>query len=143
MSGVTLVVFVGVLAAVLLVTVALMVWQEGKKRNFDTAPAYVIDDLIVHVTTGLAPAVLDRIGGLGVERIIDWEVRYLLRDGGEGVVAGGTDASVSYIVDRIDQVHSVSYSQGDVRAVLALEAEYLMAVGAIGDPVSPEGDGEA
>jgi hypothetical protein len=143
MSGATLVVFVGILGAVLLITVALMVWQEGKKRSFDLAPSYVIDDLIAHVRTNLDPEILGRIGTDGVERIIDWEVRYLLRDGGEGVIAGGTDASVSYIVDRIDQVHRVSYSQDDVRAVLALEAEYLMAVGAIGDPVSPEGDGEA
>lgn len=143
MTGATLVVFVGLLTAVLLGTVALLLWQEGRKRSFDTVPSYVIADLIDHVTTGIDPAVLDRIGRTGVERVIDWELRYLLRDGGEEVVAGGTEMSVAYIVDRIAQVHGVSYPPDDIRAVLALEAEYLLAVGAVGDPVTAEGEEEA
>ena len=143
MSGATLVVFVGTLGALLLGMLALLVWQEGRKRSFDTAPAYVVTDLLAYVRDRLDPVVAERIGVDGVERIVDWEVRYLLRDGGEGAVAGGTDASVAYITDRIAQFHRVSYPPDDVRAVLALEAEYLMTVGAVGNRVVTQGEGEA
>ncbi|MEX2654224.1 MAG: hypothetical protein WD532_04240 [Acidimicrobiia bacterium] len=143
MSGATLVVFVGVLVALLLGMVALLVWQEGRRRSFDTAPSYVVDELVAFVDERLDPDVAARLRTDGVERIVNWELRYLQRDGGEGAVAGGTEDSVAYITDRIAQFHAVSYPPDDVRAVLALEAEYLMTVGAIGAPVVAEGDGEA
>jgi len=142
MSGATLVVFVGTLVALLLGMLALLVWQEGRKRSFDAAPAYVVSDLLAYVLAHLDVSVMDRIGVEGVERIVDWEVRYLVRDGGEGAVAGGTDESAAYIVDRIAQFHGVFYASTDVRAVLALEAEYLMTVGAVGEPLE-KGDGQA
>ncbi len=143
MTGPTLVVFVGLLVALLLGIVAALVWQEARKRSFDSGPSYVIADVSDHVKRHLAAAVLDRLGPDGIDRIIDWEIRYLVRDGGEGAVAGGTESSVAYVVDRIAQFHGVSYAHDDVRAVLALEAEYLMSVGAVGAPVVMEGDGEA
>lgn len=143
MSGPTLVVFVGFLAALLIGMVALLVWQEGKKRSFETHPAFVVDDVLAYVADRLDPEVHQRLESEGVERIVNWELRYLQRDGGEGAVAGGTSQSVAYICDRIAQFHGVFYSPADVGAVLALEAEYLMTVGAIGDPVVAEGDGES
>ena len=143
MSGATLVVFVGVLGALLLGMVALLVWQEGRRRSFDTMPEYVVDQLVTFIETHLDPTVAERFGRDGVERVVNWELRYLQRDGGEGAVAGGTNASVAYIVDRIAQFHGVTYPHEDVRAVLALEAEYLLAAGAFGQPVVTEGDGEA
>jgi hypothetical protein len=143
MTGATLVVFVGVLVAVLVVTLALLLWQEARKRSFDTAPEYVIEVLLAYVAGRIDPAVLERIGSDGIERIVNWELRFLQRDGGDGAIAGGTDRSVGYIIDRIAEFHAVSYPPTDVRAVLALEAEYLMSVGALGEPVVTEGDGEA
>jgi hypothetical protein len=142
MTGATLVVFVGVLVALLLGMVALLVWQEGRRRTFDTAPEYVVDQLVEFIEARLDPAVAERLGRDAVDRVVNWELRYLQRDGGEGAVAGGTDASVAYIVDRIAQFHGVSYPHADVRAVLALEAEYLMASGAVGERVVTEGEGE-
>lgn len=143
MSGPTLVVFVGALVALLLAMVAMLVWQEGRKRSFDTAPEYVVDQLLAFIRTRISDDVRDRIGTEGVERIINWELRYLQRDGGEGAVAGGTDESIAYIIDRIDQFHGVAYPPEDVRAVLALEAEYLVTVGAVGAAVEEEGEREA
>lgn len=143
MSGPTLVFFVGVLAALLLVMVAMLIWQEGRKRSFDTAPEYVVDDLLAFIRARMPEDVGGRIGTEGVERIVNWELRYLQRDGGEGAVAGGTDESVAYIVGQIDQFHGVAYSPSDVRAVLALEAEYLVTVGAVGAAVEQEGEREA
>ena len=143
MSGPTLVVFVGVLVALFLGMVALLLWQEGRRRSFDTMPEYVVDQLQAFIESRLAPSIAERLGQDGVERIVNWELRYLQRDGGVGAVAGGTNASVTYIVDRIAQFHGVTYSQPDVRAVLALEAEYLMAAGAVGEAVVTEGEAEA
>lgn len=143
MSGATLVVFVGVLAALLVGMVALLVWQEGRRRSFDTMPEYVVDQLIEFIESRLDPSVAERLGRDAVERVVNWELRYLQRDGGEGAVAGGSDASVAYVVDRIAQFHGVTYPQADVRAVLALEAEYLLAAGAVGERVVMEGEGEA
>lgn len=143
MSGPTLVVFVGTLVALLLAMVAMLVWQEGRKRSFETAPEYVVDNLLAFIRARISEDVRRRVGNDGIERIINWELRYLQRDGGEGAVAGGTDHSVAYIVDRIDQFHAVAYSPDDVRAVLALEAEYLLSVGAVGAAVEEEGEREA
>lgn len=143
MSGPTLVVFVGTLVAVLLGMVALLLWQEGKKRSFETHPAYVVDEVLAYVGDRIDPEIHHRLRSDGIERIVNWELRYLQRDGGEGAVAGGTDESVAYICDRIAQFHGVFYSPADVRAVLALEVEYLMTVGAIGEAVVAEGDGES
>lgn len=143
MSGPTLVVFVGLLVALLLGMVALLLWQEGKRRSFDTHPAYVIDEVLTYVSDRLDGEIQQRLGSAGIERIVDWEIRYLQRDGGDGAVAGGTDESVAYVCDQIAQFHGLSYSPADVRAVLALEAEYLMTVGAIGEAVVAEGDGES
>ena len=142
MSGASLVVFVAVLVALFLGMVALLIWQEGRRRDFDTVPEYVVDHLIAFIGARLDPDVRERLGRDAVERIVNWELRYLQRDGGEGVVAGGTDSSVAYIVDRIAQFHGVTYPHSDVRAVLALEAEYLMTTGAVGEPVRAEGEGE-
>ena len=50
-------------------------------------------------------------------------------------VAGGHHASVEYIQHQIETKHGVAYSPGDIEDVLRLEADYLLAIGAVGDPV--------
>ena len=50
-------------------------------------------------------------------------------------VAGGHDDSVGYIAGQIEAKHGVAYPQEDIEAVLRLEADYLMAIGAVGEPV--------
>lgn len=133
MTGPVFVVFVGMLLALFLLIVAALLWQEAKHRSFQTEPDYVIEDLLRHIHEHLPPGEAERLGRDGVERIVDWEIRYLLRDGGPGAVAGGTDHSVSYVVDRIARFHGVSYAPDDVRVVLALEAGYLLRLGVVGD----------
>ncbi|HSJ27030.1 MAG TPA: hypothetical protein VLB67_02400 [Acidimicrobiia bacterium] len=139
MSGPVLVVFVGVLVALLLGMLALLIWQEGKKRSFDLAPSYVVPDVVAHVARELEPQIAERLGPDGIERIIDWEVRYLLRDGGPGAVAGGTPESIRYIIDRMVEHGGPRHDPGDVGAVLALEADYLRAVGVVGERVDDPG----
>jgi hypothetical protein len=45
---------------------------------------------------------------------------------------------VEYIADEIRSKHGVSYSQEQIAEVLRLEADYLVAIGAVGDPVGEE-----
>ena len=54
-------------------------------------------------------------------------------------VAGGHGASIEYIRSEIEDKHRVAYSHDEVEGVLALEADYLVAIGAVGEPV---GSGE-
>jgi hypothetical protein len=129
-----------VLLAVFLVIVAVMVWQEGRRRGpGGEPPTYVVEDAVEHVVNGL--------GGRGplrrsdVRRIIEYEVFYLQglaqprRRTPVEVVAGGADAAVDFIAGRIADAHGVAYAHDDIRAVLALEAEYLASIGAVGEPV--------
>jgi hypothetical protein len=144
MNGVTLVAFVGLLGTVLLVVVALLVWQEARSRDTDDGPVYVIEDAVDHI--------MGRLSGAGTQmkrtdvlRILEYEIFYLQglaqddRKNPVDTVAGGTAASVEYISGRIADKHGVIYPPDEIAAVLALEAEYLSGIGAIGAVVeAPE-----
>jgi hypothetical protein len=124
---------------VFLLIIALVVWQEAKRRPSYEPLEYVIEDAVKHVNGGLPQD--SALTKADIRRILEWEVFYLQGlaqdDRGNPVetVAGGHDASVEYIVSQIQAEHAVSYSPEDVQNVLSLEADYLMAIGAIGDPV--------
>ncbi|MBW3665977.1 MAG: hypothetical protein KY394_00125 [Actinobacteria bacterium] len=144
MSPVTLVAFVALLVGVFLVIVAMLLWQEAKRRPSYEPLEYVVEDAVKHVSerlpedAGLAKA--------DVRRILEWEVFYLQGLAQEDrrtpveTVAGGHRASVEYIVDQIEAKHGVAYAHGDIEAVLRLEADYLMAIGAVGDRVDSTRD---
>ncbi|HJR93265.1 MAG TPA: hypothetical protein VJ938_12550 [Acidimicrobiia bacterium] len=141
MSGPSVVVLAALLTAILLGVVGALVWQEGRRRPGSQEVAYVIDEAVRFVSARLPVEVRKRLRGGGVKRIIEWEVFYLQglaqkhRRNPVETVAGGSDASVDYIVDRIAVVNGATYDRGDVAEVLRLEAEYLMSIGAVGEPV--------
>lgn len=144
MTGPTLVVFVGGLAAVFLLIIAALVWQEARSRTYDEGVVYVIEDAIGFVGERLPEDVADRIRRSDIQRILEWEIFYLQglaqKKRGEPVetFAGGDEAAVSYITGQIAEKHGVAYDAGDVAAVLRLEAEYLLAIGAVGNMVEGE-----
>lgn len=130
---------VGFLVGVFLVVVALMVWQEARRRPSYQPLEYVVEDAVKHVSAGLGEeSQLDRND---VRRILEWEVFYLQglaqedRHSPVETVAGGHQASIEYIAAEIEARHGVAYSHQDIEEVLRLEAGYLMAIGAVGDPV--------
>lgn len=155
MSGPSVVVLAALLTAILLVVVGALVWQEARRRPSSAEKAYVIDEAVRFISSRLPADVRGRMRGGGVKRVIEWEVFYLQglaqksRRQPVETVAGGSDASIDYIVDRIAVVNGVTYDRGDVGEVLRLEAEYLMSIGAVGEPVdlaldqSEEGKDEA
>ena len=141
MSPVSTVAFVGLLVAIFLALVAVLVWQEAKRRGNTGPPVYAVEDAVDFVA--------ERLSGTGltksdVKRVIEWEVFYLQglaqkqRWRPVETVAGGDDAAVEFITRRIAEVHGVTYAQDDIRAVLRLEADYLVSIGAVGDPVDVE-----
>lgn len=140
MSGLTVVTFVALLAGVLLVIVALVVWQEAKRRPSYEPLEYVVDDAVKHVQAGLPEN--SRLTKADIRRILEYEVYYLQglaqddRHNPVETVAGGHQASIEFIAAEIEARHQKAYSHGDIEDVLRLEADYLLAIGAVGDPVA-------
>jgi hypothetical protein len=138
-SPAAVIAFVGLLVGVFLVVVALLVWQEAKRRPSYQPLEYVIEDAVKHVSSRLGEG--SRLDRADVRRILEWEVFYLQglaqedRHRSVETVAGGHQASIEYIAGEIEACHGMAYSHGDIEEVLRLEADYLMAIGAVGDPV--------
>lgn len=143
MSGSGAVVLAAILFAVFCLIVGLMVWQEARRRPGGEKTAYVIDDAVRFIVGRLDPEAKRRLGAAGVKRVIEWEVHYLQglaqksRRNPVETVAGGTDASIDYIQTQIAQMNGAIYDREDVAEVLRLEAEYLLSIGAVGEPVDP------
>lgn len=142
MSPVEVFTFVALLVGVLLVIVALMVWQEARRRPSYEPLEYVISDAVKHIADRLPnDTTLSRSD---VRRILEWEVFYLQglaqedRSKPVETVAGGHRASIEFIADQIHTKHGVSYPHDEIEEVLRLEADYLVAIGAVGDPVGEE-----
>jgi len=137
----TAVVVAALLLAVFLVVIAAMIWQEAKRRSTTGPLVYSVDDAVDFVLEQVDQAVRTRIGRAGVRRILEWEVYYLqgLAEGKRAravaVVAGGHAPAVEYIGEQITGRHSITYDVADIQAVLAGEARYLEAIGAVGEPV--------
>lgn len=142
MSTIEIFSFVALLVGLLLVIVALMVWQEAKRRPSYEPLEYVVNDAVKHIAERLPED--SGLRTSDIRRIIEWEVFYLQglaqddRKNPVETVAGGHDLSVDYIADQIQQKHSVSYSHAQIEQVLRLEADYLVAIGAVGEPVGEE-----
>ena len=139
MSPAALFTFVALLVGLFLVIVALLVWQEAKRRPSYDPLEYVIEDAVKHVSIGLGGN--SKLSKPDIRRILEWEVFYLQglaqknRSNPVETVAGGHEGSVGYIVEQIETKHGVAYASADIEDVLRLEADYLMAIGAIGEPV--------
>jgi hypothetical protein len=147
-SGPVVFAFVAFLVGIFLIVVALVVWQEAKRRPSYEPLTYVVDDAVKHVDAGLAAEGNTNLTRADIRRILDWEVFYLQglaqedRSNPVETVAGGHEASIDYIIDQIATKHGVSYAREDVENVLRMEADYLYQIGAIGEPVEFEGDEE-
>lgn len=128
-----------VLGALLLVVVALMVWQEAKRRPTSTEITYGLEEAVEFVTRRLSPPVLAGLGETGVRRVLEWDLYYLQglaqddRRRPVDTVAGSYQPAVEFICERIATVHRVSYSEHDVRQVLTQQAAYLASIGAVGE----------
>lgn len=141
MSPAAIIAFVALLVGVLLVIVALVVWQEARRKPSYEPLEYVVEDAVKHIQARLSDE--SSLTRADIRRILEWEVFYLQglaqedRKNPVETVAGGHEASIEYIASGIEEKHGVSYAQEDIESVLRLEADYLMAIGAVGEPVEP------
>lgn len=139
MSPASVVGFVALLVGLFLLIVALVVWQGARSAPAYQPLEYVVDDAIKHVQAGLAEEV--QLTRADIRRILEYEVFYLQglaqedRRNPVETVAGGHEASIEFIAAEIEAKHGVAYPQDDIAEVLRLEADYLMAIGAVGEPV--------
>lgn len=139
---------IAILVGVFFLIVALIVWQEAKRRPSYDPLEYVVEDAVKHVSDGMGPDSAARIGRSDIRRVLEWEVFYLQglaqddRRNPVETVAGGHESSIDYIIEQIATKHSVTYSHRDVEEILRLEADYLMRIGAVGEPVDRDGGEE-
>lgn len=136
------------LAGVFLVILALIVWQEARRRPSYEPLEYVVEDAVRHVEAGLEAEGNTTMSRADIRRILEWEVFYLQglaqddRKNPVDTVAGGHEASIEYITEQIASKHGVSYSPENVEDVLRHEADYLYRIGAVGERVDPDGGEE-
>ena len=74
-----------------------------------------------------------------MQRILEWEVYYLqgLADARpQDTIAGGDDEAIDFVIEGIRERNRVDHRREDVAVVLRLEADYLLAIGAVGPPVT-------
>ena len=132
--------FFAVLMVLVLVFGVAMFWQESKRMR-QNAAIYGVEDSIEWIWEGLG----DDKRGLrrsDVRRILEWEMHYLQqpdvwKDDGAAVV-GGLEAATYVQEQSLAQGHA--YSPEQIFTVLDLQATYLQAIGAIGDPVESDGN---
>ena len=133
------------LFAVLLLIVALVVWQHAQREG-PKEVTFGIANAVSFITPRLEANVRTRLGRDGVKRIVEWEIFYLqgLAQGDRRqpveTVAGDYGPAVDFVVGEIARVHDRAYSSEDVGAVLALSAAYLQSIGAIGEQAGGLGE---
>ena len=126
------------LVAVLLVMVALVIWQHAQREG-PKEVTFGIENAVSFITARLDPDVHKRLGTDGVRRVVEWEVFYLQGLAQEDrrhpveTVAGAYGPAVEFIKGEIARVHDRTYSAEDIGSVLALGVTYLQSIGAIGE----------
>ncbi len=144
----TVLALIVLLVGVFLVILALIVWQEARRRPSYEPLEYVVEDAVRHVEAGLEAEGNTTLSRADIRRILEWEVFYLQglaqddRKNPVDTVAGGHEASIEYITEQIASKHGVSYSPENVEDVLRHEADYLYRIGAVGERVDPDGGEE-
>jgi hypothetical protein len=131
--------FGAILFAVFLAVVAVMVWQEARRAPDGGPAVYVLDDAAAFIGDRL-PAERSLSNG-DIASILEWGLMHKQtiasrRDDAPPVI-GGED-SVAYIGEHAADSDGRRYDPDDIATVLAFEAEYLVAIGAVGPPVEGE-----
>lgn len=115
-----------------------MFWQESRRMQ-QSETIYGVEDSVEFIW--------DRLGedtfGLkksDVRRILEWEMHYLQqpnlwKEDGQPIVGGA--AAARYTQERAHEA-GFSYEPEQIYAVMDLQAEYLQAIGAVGEAVDPD-----
>ena len=94
---------------------------------------YEVDEAVEFVASALPGELSARLSYEDVEALLGWHLVHLAGRGDEGEVDIADDRAVADLAARA-ALDGRDISEADVRAVLAAEAEYLAAVGALEGP---------
>jgi len=129
-----------VLTALLLLIVAVMVWQGARRSAVDEPAEYVFEDATAFVVERLSEPARSRLTPTDVRLLLEAGVEYhqlvAPRDEHRHPVVGSGD-SIEYLMDRGTEAGH-EYEPLDIAEVIAAETEYLLSIGAIGAPVGDE-----
>jgi hypothetical protein len=112
-----------------------MLVQRRRGRFDDGIVVYGVDDAVIYIWERLPQSVAATTGRGDVRRILEWEMRYLQRPSrrdGPAVVGGADDAE---FIQQQAYEAGHAYEPGVIFAILDLQADYLLAIGAMGPPV--------
>jgi hypothetical protein len=130
--------FFGAMMALVLAFGIAMFWQESRRMQHREA-IYGVEDSIEFIWEGLGE---DKLGlkKSDVRRILEWEMYYLQQpklweDEGPPIVGG--DAAARYTQKQALEA-GFSYEPPQIFGVMDLQAEYLQAIGAVGDVAERE-----
>jgi hypothetical protein len=127
--------FFAVLMAVVVAFGVAMFWQESKRMSQPHA-IYGVEDSIEFVWISLGTETFG-LKRSDVRRILEWELHYLqqphLWDSDGSAVFGGR-AAAEYVQEQA-LAAGHPYEPDQIYAVLDMQAAYLEAIGAVGDPV--------
>lgn len=130
--------FFAVMIGVVLAFGVAMFWQESKRMTSREA-IYGVEDSIVYIWESLGEDKHGLTRG-DIRRILEWEMLYLqqpdLWKGDGQPVVGGQEAAAFAQKKSLESGNA--YEPEQIFAVLDLQASYLGAIGAIGDPADPD-----
>jgi hypothetical protein len=126
-----------ILAAVLLAIVALMVWQSSRRSPVTDPAEYDIADAARYVYDRLSNRALENLDVDDVRLLLEWQIHYHQvvgpRDDGFRPVVGSGD-SIEYLMKR-SAAAGLLLDVLDIAEVIAADTEYLVSIGAVGEPV--------
>jgi len=130
--------FFAVMIGVVLAFGIAMFWQESKRMTSGEA-IYGVEDSIEWIWEGLGEDKQGLAKG-DIRRILEWEMFYLQQPDlwqGDGQPVVGGQAAAAYAQEKsLESGHT--YEPHQIYAVLDLQASYLLAIGAIGEPADPD-----
>lgn len=126
-----------ILFALLLITVAAMVWQEARRRAAAGDAVYVLDEAARFVHELLPEGAAARLTAGDVERILEWGLEHGAAAARTGSAVLGSGDAMDYVMERAE-AGGHDYDPMDVAAVMVNESRYLAAIGAVGDPVEED-----
>jgi len=114
-----------------------MFWQESRRMH-QSEKIYGVEDSIEFIWEGLREDKL-ALKKSDVRRILEWEMHYLQKpelweEDGQPIVGG--EAAAAYTQEQSFE-EGFAYEPEQIYAVMDLQAEYLVAIGAVGDIVDP------
>lgn len=124
----------------LLVVVGLAFHWQGSIHLPGAGVAYGVEDSIKYITQRLQPETQAVIGQKSVRRILEWEMKFVqdqLDSDPDQIVVIGGEAATQYVLDQLVG-QGFDYEPSIVTEVLALQAEYMMSIGAVAEPVDDE-----